>query len=118
MHLKIKRFQIIINKIKHIVTHFKRSPKSNEKLISYQRNAGTVPLKLVKVVENKSGIQLFLHATTIYGVFFSTSKCAFYLKKNAILCLFLKNVSASKRMVCFILNNSHMPMLKGVDFMP
>ena len=41
---------------------------------------------------------------------------SFYLKKNAILCFFLKNVSPSKRVLCFILNNSHMPMVEGVAF--
>ena len=51
-----------------------------------------------------------------YGVFFSTKKCALYLKKNAILYLFLKNVSPSKRMVYFILNNSHLPMVQGMVF--
>ena len=42
------------------------------------------------------------------NVFFSTKKSAFYLKKNAILCLFLKKISPSKRVVCFILNYSHL----------
>ena len=51
-----------------------------------------------------------------YGVFFSTKKCALYLKKNAILCLFLKNVSPSKKVVCFILNNLHFPMVEGIVF--
>ena len=35
-----------------------------------------------------------------YSVFFSTKKCALYLKKNAILCLFLKHVSPSKWVEC------------------
>ena len=38
-----------------------------------------------------------------------------YLKKNAILSLFLKNVSPSKRVVCF-LNNSHLSMVEGIAF--
>ena len=38
------------------------------------------------------------------------------LKKNAILCLFLKNVSRSKRVVYFILNNLHLPMVEGIAF--
>ena len=50
------------------------------------------------------------------GVFFSTKKCAFHLKKNAISSLFLKNVSPSKRVVCFILNNLHFPMVEGIAF--
>ena len=36
--------------------------------------------------------------------------------KNAILCLFLKNVSPSKRIACFILNNLHLPMVEGIAF--
>ena len=51
-----------------------------------------------------------------YDVFFSTKKCALYLKKNAILCLFLKNVSPSKRVACFILNNLHFPTVQGNTF--
>ena len=51
------------------------------------------------------------------GVFFSTEKCEFSLKKkNSISCLFLKNVSPSKRVVCFILTHSHLPMVKGIAF--
>ena len=37
-------------------------------------------------------------------------------KKNAILCLFLRNVLPSKRVVCFILNNSLLPMVEGIAF--
>ena len=54
-------------------------------------------------------------ANVTNSVFFSTKKCAFFLK-NAILCLFLKNVLPSKRVVCFILNNLHFPMVKGIAF--
>ena len=50
-----------------------------------------------------------------YGVFFSIKKCAFILK-NAISCFFLENVSPSKRVICFILNNLHFPMVKGIAF--
>ena len=39
-----------------------------------------------------------------------------FFSKNAILCLFLKNVSPSKRMVCFILNNLHFPMVESIAF--
>ena len=39
-----------------------------------------------------------------------------FISKNAILCLFLKNVSLFKRVVCFILNYLHFPMLKGIAF--
>ena len=37
-------------------------------------------------------------------------------KKNAILCLFLKNISPSKRVLCFILNNLHFLMMEGIAF--
>ena len=50
------------------------------------------------------------------SVFFSTKKCAFNLK-NAIFCLFLKNISPSKRVVSFILNNSNLLMVVGIAFM-
>ena len=40
----------------------------------------------------------------------------FIKKKSAILCLFLKNVLPSKRVICFILNNLHLPMVKGIAF--
>ena len=51
-----------------------------------------------------------------YGVFFSTKKCAHYLNKNAILCLILKSVLPSKRVVCFIPNNLHFAMAEGIAF--
>ena len=47
---------------------------------------------------------------------FYQKMCTLFKKKNAILCLFLKNVSPSKRVVCFILNNLHFPMVKGIAF--
>ena len=49
--------------------------------------------------------------------FLPKKKCAFSLKKkNSFLCLFLKNVSPSKRVVFFILNNLHFPMVKRIAF--
>ena len=56
---------------------------------------------------------LKLKLLTNNGVFFSTKKCALYFKKNAILCLFFKNVSPS---ICFLLNNLHFPMVDGIVF--
>ena len=41
---------------------------------------------------------------------------AHFISKNAISCLFLKNVSPSKRVICFILNNLHFPMVQGIAF--
>ena len=41
--------------------------------------------------------------------------CIFF-KKNLILHLFLKNVSPSKRVICFILNNSPLSMVEGIAF--
>ena len=46
---------------------------------------------------------------------FLPKKCALYLK-NEILCLFLKNVSPSKRVIYFTLNNLHFPMVEGIVF--
>ena len=40
----------------------------------------------------------------------------FQILKNAILCLFLKNVSPSKRVVCFTLNNLHSLVVEGNAF--
>ena len=40
----------------------------------------------------------------------------FIKKKNAILCFFLKNVSPCERVVCFILNNMHFPLVEGIAF--
>ena len=51
----------------------------------------------------------FLFCLNFIHVFFSI-----LFKKNTILCLFLKNVSPSKRVVCFILNNFHIPMVGGI----
>ena len=39
-----------------------------------------------------------------------------FIKKNAIFCSFLKNVSPSKRVVGFILNNLHLPKVEGIAF--
>ena len=39
-----------------------------------------------------------------------------FILKNAISCLFLKNVSPSKRVICFILNNLHFPMVEDIGF--
>ena len=49
-------------------------------------------------------------------VFYILPKNVHFISKNVILCLFLKNVSPSKRVVCFILNNFHFPMVEGIAF--
>ena len=59
---------------------------------------------------------VIVNKIAINGVFFSTEKCALYFKKNAISCLFLKYVSPSKKVICFILNNLHFPMVEGIAF--
>jgi hypothetical protein len=48
--LKNKEMSAIIEKVKQIVAHFRKSCVSNEKLMSYQRNAGNEPLKLLQHV--------------------------------------------------------------------
>ena len=47
---------------------------------------------------------------------FSFAKNVHFIQKIGILCLFLKNVSPSKRVVCFILNNLHFPMMERIAF--
>ena len=49
-------------------------------------------------------------------VFSFLPKIVHFISKNAILCLFLKNVAPSKRVVCFILNNLHFPVVEGIAF--
>ena len=49
-------------------------------------------------------------------VFSFLPKNVHFISKNEISCLFLKNVSPSKRVICFILNNFHFPMVEGVAF--
>ena len=49
-------------------------------------------------------------------VFSFLPKNAHFISKNAISCLFLKNVSPSKMVICFILNNLHFPMVEGIAF--
>ena len=51
-----------------------------------------------------------------FMVFSFLPKNVHFISKNAILCLFLKNISPSKRVVCFILNNLHLPMVEGIAF--
>ena len=55
----------------------------------------------IKVQDQKNNHQFLIIKSN--GVIFSTKKFTFYLKKNAILCLFHKNVSASKRMIFFLI---------------
>ena len=49
-------------------------------------------------------------------VFSFLPKNVHFISKNAVLSLFLKNVSPSKTVVCFILNNLHFPMVEGIVF--
>ena len=49
-------------------------------------------------------------------VFSFLPKNVHFFSKNAISCLFLKNVSPSKRVVYFILNNLHFPMVEVIAF--
>ena len=52
----------------------------------------------------------------IIWCFLFYQKNVHFTSKNAMLCLFLKNVSPSKRVICFILNNLHFPMVEGIAF--
>ena len=49
-------------------------------------------------------------------VFSFLPKNVHFILKNAISYLFLKNVSPSKRVLSFILNNLHFPMVEGIAF--
>ena len=49
-------------------------------------------------------------------VFSFLPKNVYFISKNGILCLFLKNVSPSKWVICFILNNLRFPMVEGIAF--
>ena len=49
-------------------------------------------------------------------VFSVLPKNVHFISKNAVLCLFLKNVMPSKRVVYFVLNNLHFPMVEGIAF--
>ena len=55
-----------------------------------------------------------LSRTTKLMVFSFLPKNVHFISKNAISCLFLKNVSPSKRVICFILNNLHFQMVEGI----
>ena len=47
----------------------------------------------------------------LFMVFSFLPKNVHFISKNVISCLFLENVSPSKRVICFILNNLHFPMV-------
>ena len=49
-------------------------------------------------------------------VFSFLPKNVHFISKNAIPCLFLKTVSPSKRVICFIPNNLHFSMVEGIAF--
>ena len=49
-------------------------------------------------------------------VFSFLPKNVHFISENAILYLFLKNITHFKSVVCFILNNLHFPMVEGITF--
>lgn len=51
--LKNDEVKIIIEKIRQIVSHFRRSNISNDKLMKYQVNMGNTPLKLILEVATR-----------------------------------------------------------------
>lgn len=51
--LKVEAIMEIINKIKTIVSHFRRSCSANKKLSKYQENEGKEPLKLIQDVATR-----------------------------------------------------------------
>ena len=65
------------------------------------------------------GIHMAFWGNSFYEtlmVFSFLPKNVNFISKNLIWCLFLKNVSPSKRVICFILNNLHFPMVEGIAF--
>lgn len=58
--LQVDAITEILNKIKIIVRHFKRSYISNEKLMSYQKNNGDQPLKLIQDVPTRWNSTYFM----------------------------------------------------------
>ena len=44
-----------------------------------------------------------------------STKNVHFILKSAIMCLFLTNVTPSKRVLCFILSNLHFSMVEGID---
>ena len=68
------------------------------------------------------GVAIWHRWSIIYGVpskimvFSFLPQNVHFISKNAISCLFLKNVSPFKWVICFILNNLHFPMVEGIAF--
>lgn len=58
--LQVDAITEILNKIKIIVGHFKRSYISNEKLMLYQKNNGDQPLKLIQDVPTRCNSTYFM----------------------------------------------------------
>ena len=56
------------------------------------------------------------HSTEALMVFSFLPKNVHFISKNTISCLFLSSVSPSKRVIYFILNNLHFPMVGGIAF--
>ena len=65
---------------------------------------------------NVSSIQLVDVNLFTLMLFSFLPKIVHFISKNAISCLFLENVSPSKRVICFILNNLHFPIVEGIAF--
>ena len=58
-----------------------------------------------------------INRTIALWCFLFYQKMCILLKKNAILCLFLKNISPAAYMgICFIPNNSYLSMVEGIAF--
>ena len=70
---------------------------------------------LTQIKNNKIFGKLF-HGNFNFMLFSFLPKNMHFISKNAISCLFLKNVSPSKRVICSILNNLHFPMWRGIAF--
>ena len=71
---------------------------------------------LYQFFESESNLNTCVLNVLCFMVFSFLPKNVHFISKNAISCLFLKNVSPSKRVICFILNNLHFPMVEGIAF--
>ena len=73
-------------------------------------------LQLSSTFKNRSFSEIFHTVLFTLMLLSFLPKNVHFISKNAISCLFLKNVWPSKSVICFILNNLHFPMVEGIAF--
>ena len=108
-------FQIKSTIIYKIIYYYGSLRSLVSSMSAYQTiKQGSSPMPDIKIKYKK----LFLRQFSFNRFLVKTLRVMMFsfLPKNAIVCLFLKNVSPSKWMICFILNNLHIPMVGGIVF--